>query len=189
MARPKLFTRDAVLDKAIPLFWRHGYAGTNVQQLEQATGVNKSGLYAEFTGKEDLFLAALQRYLDTGPALRLLAREPLGWANIEKFLTEAPFILESQPGCLVVNATGALGALPDAAADLIRSYNARRLDSLERNVAAANPALDARAVAGMIATFFLGLCSDANLGGVDLGEAVETHQSRVAPFMAMLRGL
>src|SRR5580700_9531967 len=62
MGRRKLFTREDVLDKAIPVFWKHGLAETSVQDLEQATGVRKSGLYAEFKDKEDLFVESLRRY-------------------------------------------------------------------------------------------------------------------------------
>ena len=48
MGRPKGFSREEVLEKAMPVFWRHGFADTTVQELERATGVNKSGLYTEF---------------------------------------------------------------------------------------------------------------------------------------------
>src|SRR6266436_9724149 len=48
MGRRKLFTREDVLNKTIPVFWKHGLAETSVQDLERATGVRKSGLYAEF---------------------------------------------------------------------------------------------------------------------------------------------
>src|SRR5271155_5748191 len=64
MGRRKLFTREDVLDKAIPVFWKHGLAETSVQDLEQATGVRKSGLYTEFKDKEDLFVESLRRYFD-----------------------------------------------------------------------------------------------------------------------------
>ncbi len=53
------------LDKAIPVFWKHGFAETTVQDLEEATGVNKSRLYAEFENKDDLFIASLRRYLES----------------------------------------------------------------------------------------------------------------------------
>ncbi|TWB65957.1 TetR family transcriptional regulator [Nitrospirillum amazonense] len=184
MARPRKFTRDAVLDRAVPVFWRRGYAGTNVQELERATGVNKSGLYTEFEGKEDLFLAALQRYLDTGPALRLLDQQPLGWANIERFLAEAPFVMAAQPGCFAVNVTGEVDCLPSRAADIIRAYNRRRADAIARNVAAAQPALDARVTADMIAAFFIGTCMDVNL---DADPA--PHRAKVGILMSMLRSL
>ena len=65
MGRPKNFTRDAVLEKALPVFWRRGFADASLHELELATGVNKSGLYAEFKDKEDLFMQSLQYYLDS----------------------------------------------------------------------------------------------------------------------------
>src|SRR5580658_1287599 len=63
MGRPKNFSRDEVLEKAMPVFWKHGFADTSLQDLERATGVNKSGLYAEFRDKEDLFVECLRHYL------------------------------------------------------------------------------------------------------------------------------
>ena len=57
MGRRKLFTREDVLNKTIPVFWKHGLAETSVQDLEQATGVRKSGLYAEFKDKRGLYLS------------------------------------------------------------------------------------------------------------------------------------
>jgi AcrR family transcriptional regulator len=59
MGRPKNFTRDAVLEKALLVFWRRGFADASLHELELATGVNKSGLYAEFKDKEDLFMQSL----------------------------------------------------------------------------------------------------------------------------------
>ena len=65
MAKPKNFTRDGVLANALPVFWQHGFADTSLQGLEQATGVNRSGLYSEFKDKEDLFMQSLQLYVAT----------------------------------------------------------------------------------------------------------------------------
>jgi TetR/AcrR family transcriptional regulator, copper-responsive repressor len=73
-----------VLESALPVFWKHGFADASLQELEKATGVNKSGLYAEFSGKEELFLESLRFYLDRMPQLALLMVEPLGWDNIEQ---------------------------------------------------------------------------------------------------------
>src|SRR5258708_23646725 len=60
MGRPKNFSREGVLEKALPVFWKHGFADTSLQDLEKATGVNKSGLYAEFADKGDLYLESLR---------------------------------------------------------------------------------------------------------------------------------
>ena len=60
MGRPKQFTRDDVLRKALPVFWKQGFARASLPDLEHATGVNKSGLYAEFENKEKLYLECLR---------------------------------------------------------------------------------------------------------------------------------
>src|ERR1700731_1157421 len=65
MGRPRKFSRDGVLQKALPVFWKYGFTRTTLPDLERATGVNKSGLYSEFESKEELFLACLRYYLDT----------------------------------------------------------------------------------------------------------------------------
>jgi len=90
MGRPKNFSREEVLDKAIPVFWHHGFADTSLQDLERATGVNKSGLYTEFRDKEDLFVACLRHYLESQGKRGLLTKEPLGWKNVETFLKNGP---------------------------------------------------------------------------------------------------
>src|ERR1700693_6357021 len=86
MGRRKLFTRKDVLDKAIPVFWKHGLAETTVQDLEEATGLRKSGLYSEFKDKEDLFVASIRQYFEVLTARGALTNQPLGWANVESFL-------------------------------------------------------------------------------------------------------
>jgi AcrR family transcriptional regulator len=68
------------------VFWKHGFADTSLQELERATGVNKSGLYTEFRDKEDLFVACLRYYLESQEKRGLLTKEPLGWNNVETFL-------------------------------------------------------------------------------------------------------
>ena len=46
--RPKVFDRDAALDKAMTLFWQHGYEATSLSDLVEATGAKAPTLYAEF---------------------------------------------------------------------------------------------------------------------------------------------
>jgi hypothetical protein len=38
MGRPKSFSREEVLEKAMPVFWKHGFSDTSLQDLERATG-------------------------------------------------------------------------------------------------------------------------------------------------------
>jgi NADPH-dependent curcumin reductase CurA len=61
MGRRRNFSREDVLTKAIPVFWKRGFADKKVEDLE-ATGVNKSGLYSKFSSKE-IFVERLKHYL------------------------------------------------------------------------------------------------------------------------------
>lgn len=62
MPRPKAYDTDAVLEQAMLLFWEKGYDGTNLEDLEARMGVNRFGIYSTFHSKQQLFLAALDRY-------------------------------------------------------------------------------------------------------------------------------
>jgi len=64
MPRTIEFDRDEVVHSAMQLFWRKGYRGTSVQSLVDATGVERGSLYNTFGSKRELFLAALDRYVD-----------------------------------------------------------------------------------------------------------------------------
>jgi TetR/AcrR family transcriptional repressor of nem operon len=63
MGRPATFDPDLALDRALDVFWRRGWAQTSIDDLVEATGVNRYSLYARWTDKRGLYLAALERYL------------------------------------------------------------------------------------------------------------------------------
>lgn len=62
MAGVKQFDRYQVLDRAMQVFWRHGYQATSIQDLVEATGINRGSLYTTFGDKRGLFLAVLDHY-------------------------------------------------------------------------------------------------------------------------------
>ena len=140
MGRPKNFNREGVLDRAIPVFWKHGFANTTVQHLEEATGVNKSGLYSEFKDKEDLFLASLERYAQTRGA-EILISEPLGWGNIQRFLSLGFGCDDDQRGCFAVNSMRELAGLPAEAQEIISSAHQKLTRLLIKNIEAEEPKL------------------------------------------------
>jgi AcrR family transcriptional regulator len=164
MGRPKHFSRQGVLEKALPVFWRHGFADTSLQALEQATGVNKSGLYAEFDGKEDLFLASLRYYFEEQDKRGLLTASPLGWRNIERFLRLGPGNLEGPKGCFCVNSMRDLSILPPRAAELVAQHMAHLKHLVAQNIEAERTSMDATSIADMVLTFFTGLSMEHNLG-------------------------
>ncbi|REE89013.1 TetR family transcriptional regulator [Paenibacillus taihuensis] len=62
MARAKEFDEDAVLLKAVDLFWEQGYEKTSMSDLVEHMGIHKRSLYDTFGDKHSLFMKALQRY-------------------------------------------------------------------------------------------------------------------------------
>ena len=59
--RPRNFDRDAALGAAHQRFRTFGFAATSLDELAEATGVNRPSLYAAFGDKRALYLAALER--------------------------------------------------------------------------------------------------------------------------------
>jgi AcrR family transcriptional regulator len=53
--------RPVLLEAAVHLFARHGYAGTSMDMIGDAAGVTKPVVYACFPGKRELFDALLER--------------------------------------------------------------------------------------------------------------------------------
>ena len=162
MARPRNFSREGVLEKALPVFWKHGFADASLQELEKATGVNKSGLYSEFSGKEELFLESLRFYLDRMP-LGLLIAEPLGWDNVEQFLKLGPRTTEGQKGCFAVSSMRELAILPPAAMEVLGLGRVQLKQLIAKNIEAEKPKADVNDLAGMVLTFFTGLSLEQNL--------------------------
>jgi AcrR family transcriptional regulator len=54
-------TRERLLAAAYDLFGRHGYEGTSIEAILEATGVKRGALYHHFDGKKTLFDAVLDR--------------------------------------------------------------------------------------------------------------------------------
>src|ERR1700676_5771162 len=136
MGRPKNFIREGVLEKTLPVFWKYGFADTSLQELEKATGVNKSGLYAEFADKGDLYLESLRHYSRKRQEEAFLTTKPLGWKNIERFLKLAPYSLEGQKGWFAINSMNQFAVLPVAAQEIVSKSRALLKDLIVRNVAA-----------------------------------------------------
>ena len=159
MADVKHFDEAAVLGVVVQLFWRQGVATTGIRDVMAATGLSRSSLYATFGDKRQLYLAALDRYLDDHalPGFARLAEDPRGLPAITQFfdqLVRARCSGErARWGCLMVNAhTGTESAEPDVQHRLHRHHEqlraamrdalgaARRLGQLRAGVDVENTA-------------------------------------------------
>jgi AcrR family transcriptional regulator len=142
--RPRSFDREAALDRAMLLFWRHGYESTSVRDLTDALGITPPSLYAAFGDKRQLFLEAVGRYVN-GPvtSTSIIADAPNARAAAEALLGAAAvgFTGESTPpGCLL--ATAAISGSLEAAdvqqelASIRRAIEAKLAEKIRQSVQA-----------------------------------------------------
>jgi AcrR family transcriptional regulator len=184
MGRPKNFSREDVLRKTVPVFWEHGFADTSLDDLERATGVNRSGLYKEFRDKEDLFLACLRHYINTSGINETLSAEPRGWGNVERYLRFGLGCEAGQKGCFSVSSLRELSVLPPEARSIVaRSLRVLKL-LLVKNIEVETPKADAGSLADMVMTFFSGLSIEQNLVSTSI-----SGSRKVETFMRMMRTL
>ncbi|OUR91969.1 hypothetical protein A9Q87_09210 [Flavobacteriales bacterium 34_180_T64] len=62
MPKVETFNRDLVLDYATAVFHDKGYNATSMQDLVDATGLNRSSIYNSFISKLELYLECLKAY-------------------------------------------------------------------------------------------------------------------------------
>lgn len=115
MGRPAAFDRDTVLDAAMHVFWRKGFEATSVQDLVDATGLNRGSLYNEFDDKAGLFQAVIQHYALTAPSRALLEAVKTGAPRptIQTFfksLIKRAANDDDRKGCLLTNTAAELCA-------------------------------------------------------------------------------
>ncbi len=114
MPRSEVFVREEVLDSAKNLFWIKGYNGTSMQDLVDATGLNRSSIYNSFGSKMELYEMTLLKYKEEGKKFRNKAVEQNKNA-IETigllFLYAMNDILNDadNKGCMLINCNTELG--------------------------------------------------------------------------------
>ncbi|HEX7758763.1 MAG TPA: helix-turn-helix domain-containing protein [Caulobacteraceae bacterium] len=82
-------TRDRILEAALGLFARHGYAGTSMRRLARTVGLRESSLYNHFASKEAIYHALIDAYGPASSAHRLrgaryqaLRADPAGFCRL-----------------------------------------------------------------------------------------------------------
>lgn len=168
MARPRSFDETQTLDQAISAFRSSGYHGTSVRDLEEATGLHASSLYRCFGDKHGLFVAALDRYVETESADM---RARMGRAGTTRGVLRSWLLAvideacadPTGRGCLVVDTVAELGTSDEVSAAKARETFAGLRGTLTATLRAGqdngdvSPALDAEAAAQALLAAFLGL--------------------------------
>jgi len=86
---PKSFDPQGTLARARDLFWRRGFDGTGLAELEGELGVGRKSLYDTFGNKRALYVASLELYGDSVIADLCAGLERPGesaFSNLERVL-------------------------------------------------------------------------------------------------------
>jgi AcrR family transcriptional regulator len=90
-------TRSRILEAALELFSRQGFAGASMRRLAVAVGLTPSSLYNHFAGKEAIYHALVDTFGPAGaaerlrsPRFRALGGDPAGFCRLyaEELLTQ-----------------------------------------------------------------------------------------------------
>ena len=166
--RPRAFDAEQVLDQAMALFWRKGYAGTGMSELEEATGLGRQSLYGAFGDKRQLFEKVVERYAETvlRPHMRDLLEAPGSpRGNLERLfqLWQEVATAPDFNVCLVGNCVAEMSARDPEIADVLAPQLEQMETWLRRAVQRARDAgevdarVDPRAVARGILALSQGL--------------------------------
>ena len=114
------------------VFWKKGYAGTALAELEAATKLGRQSLYGAFGDKRALFARVVERYFEV--VLRPYIIDVLDApgsprANVEQVIRawESAAAAPEFNGCLVGNSSSEMGWHDPEMAELLR----RKLELLE----------------------------------------------------------
>lgn len=152
-------TRKRIVEAAAPIFNQHGYEGSSLNALMDATGLKKGGIYRHFASKEELAAEAFDYAWETAWKTRLLHVDEKARAldKLKQFI--ANFIERRPPvpgGCPVLNtaidADDGNPVLRARVAKALRSWMGR-LEAYVKEAQRqreAKPGVDPKSVATMI---------------------------------------
>lgn len=117
--------QEAVL-AAKELFWCNGYEDTSVEELVQATGMNRYALYNAYGGKLELFLAVLEDYFLERKSLFLtvISDQSRGPMDAIREVSEYCIseMVERGAGCLMCNVALEVGHYDKIVAERVTAY-------------------------------------------------------------------
>lgn len=136
--RPREFDSNEILDTALELFWKKGFANTTTRKLETELSLNQSSMYNTFGSKEQFFDAVLDRYelLTSEALLKPLEESEDGIAALERFFTDLKnwVTRDGRRGCMLINLMAEDGGRNEAITTRTASYRKRVKKALRRGL-------------------------------------------------------
>lgn len=158
-------TRRRIVEAAAPLFNQHGFTGCSMQDVMEATGLEKGGLYRHFGSKEELAAESFQYALSRAVATRMDGLDTLSGAVAKLRYVVDRFVSTPGPipgGCpllnTVIDADDGNAKLRELARDGMRAWKSRLTTIAEegRRTGEIRPEVDAGQMANTIVAMLEG---------------------------------
>lgn len=175
MVRTREFDPSTALARAVDVFATKGYSETSMEDLVQATGVSRYGIYGTFGNKREFFEQALERYADNmGRQAFLRLLEPdASLSHIREIFMERiaeMCIADRAKGCLFVHTAMELAAQDDELKGVLQKFMKRMSKAFSVGLESARARgevrsdLDVRAAGIYLTTTMFGLAVMARTG-------------------------
>lgn len=198
--RPRAYDPEQALERALHAFWKGGYAGTSLDALAAATGLNRPSLYAGLGDKRTIYLKAMQRFQDRaqqrfGTALAPRADDQSFADVIARYLRAAIEVDGPQEslgvsGCAVIS-TASAEALTDpdirqVLDEMLNEMDSQLHERLQEAVAGGQlpPDTDIEALGFLLTSTAHSIGIRARAGKAT--EELEKQVSALAPFIASI---
>jgi AcrR family transcriptional regulator len=132
--RPRAYDADEALSNATDAFWLGGYSGTSLDDLSDATGMNRPSLYGAFGDKHALYLSTLDCYVEAGVhAMESALRDDIPLAQALQRVYDSALALylpagEAPRGCFLIGTA----VVESKADDVVRTRLAQGLKAFDR---------------------------------------------------------
>ena len=151
MARPRSFDAEDALARIKDVFWRLGYDGASMQDIEAATGLKKQSLYRLFGDKRGMYLRALEQYeaQELAAGLSLLAEPGSARARVARLLygmIDAAIRGGDRRGCFICSAAEDQAQRDPETRTRVNAMIERLRGGFEAALAAEGPCADDRAL-------------------------------------------
>ena len=117
---------ENAVSTATELFWSKGFDDTSMQDVVEATGFNRYALYLSFGSKRDLFLAALDAYVQFGKSQfeAALEAEPGSAVGVARHFVHGMIetVADGKAGCLLCNVAAEVAQEDAEIAARVRGY-------------------------------------------------------------------
>lgn len=166
MARPREFEADQAARDLMQVFWRKGYDGTSLQDIEIATGLKKQSLYRAFGDKRAMYLAALDAYErdEIAEGIGLLRLPGSAHDRFDRLFGQVidhAIDTDDRWGCFMCNASVDQAPLDEAICKRVAAMIARVQSAFEEALTASAPfdvnETDRRSMARMLLAGYFGL--------------------------------